>query len=67
MKKEILIWLHYNTGRNTNLIADSEKICREFNESTKGDNKHCKCQNKGKAVNEFWYDWHCTYCLKPKQ
>ena len=67
MTRKLLIWLHYNTGRNTDFLEELEQIEHSFNEATKVSGKYCKCKNKGMAVNRFWKEWHCTYCLKLKK
>lgn len=67
MYRDFLIWLSYNTGRNTDLRSDAIKIDLEYRGAIKGNHKHCKCVNRGKAVNEHWNEWHCTYCLKIKK
>jgi len=67
MNKDMLIWLSYNTGRNTNLRDEAINLPIEYNRATKGNHKYCQCERKPSAVNEYWNEWHCTYCLKPKQ
>jgi|GEM_PF-5802768 len=64
--QKLIIWLSYNTGRNTDLKNNSKQLADEFKEATAGDNEKCNCNNKAYVVNSFWKNWHCTYCLKPK-
>jgi len=65
MYRCFLIWLSYNTGRNSNLLCNAIQIENEYKTAIEGNHKFCKCKNKGKAVNDFWKEWHCTYCLRP--
>lgn len=64
---KFIIWLSYNTGRNTDLLRDATSIAMEYERATKGRNKHCECKGRGEAVNYYWEEWHCTYCMKPKK
>lgn len=63
--KDFLIWLYYNKPRIQLMNAD--QICSEYENAIAGDHKVCKCENKSKAVNNYWEDWQCTYCLRPKK
>jgi len=67
MEKNLLIWLHYHTGRNTNLLDEADTLIEKYKKDTSGDNERCECENTGKAVNRYWKDWHCTTCLKPTE
>ena len=64
--QKIIIWIAENTGRNTELEHLSKELSEEYEKATNGSHKYCKCENKAYSVNQFWKDWHCTYCLKPK-
>ena len=66
MKKELnnfLMWLHYNHSR-ISIDSVSLNVEKKYIKATKGKNKYCNCQNHGKAINEVWSVWHCTYCMK---
>lgn len=65
--QKLIIWLSYNTGRNTELRHNSKALVNQFKVAISGKSKICDCSNTPKTVNEFWDDWHCTYCLKPKR
>ena len=64
--ENFLTWLYYNIGRNINLLDEKDAIIKEYKHAIKGNHKYCKCKDKPKVVNIYWYKWHCTYCLKPK-
>lgn len=62
---QFTLWLHYNRAIRVSLDNIKANII-DFNVATMGKNKYCNCQpSKGKAINNIWKDWHCTYCLKP--
>lgn len=62
---QFTLWLHYNRTIRVSLENIKANII-DFEKATMGKNKYCNCQQfKGKAINNIWSDWHCTYCLKP--
>lgn len=64
---KLIIWLSYNTGRNTILLSNAISLELKYSKATKGTHKFCKCKDsRGKAVNEYWIEWHCINCLKLK-
>lgn len=63
---KVLLWIRYNRKADIDM-SDVSVVASEFVQATGKAGKYCTCKNEGKAVNDFWEDWHCTYCLKPKK
>ena len=59
----LLLWMHYGNCKFS--IDQFEGFVLTFLAATSGDYEFCHCKDKGKAVNDIWEEWHCTFCLKP--
>ncbi len=65
--KNFMIWSYYNHRLVDIMLDDLDKISSEFIEATSKEGKYCQCIEKSHSTNWFWTEWHCTYCLKPKE